>query len=164
MKQIIVAVDNKVPLPEFDFDHELITHDKTSPEELGERIKKATIVLTSATPITKDSIESAPRLKLVACNGTGTDHVDKHALRERGIVLCNVPHASAESVAEHAIALMYAVRRKLPALNQETVEGKAWEHESSGIELLGRPQRLNKNEVVVIIGFGQIGEYMPVLT
>ena len=89
-KHIVVAVDSWVKLPPFDFGHEFIQYDNTSPEELPERIKDATIVLASGTRITREGIENAPRLQLVSVNGTGTDTVDKDALRERGLSLCRV--------------------------------------------------------------------------
>lgn len=74
MKHHIVALDNIVKTPDLNFDYTITTHSGTKPEEVQERIKDATIVITSATNarITKDVVATAPRLQLVACNSTGT--------------------------------------------------------------------------------------------
>lgn len=68
-KHTIVALDSWVSLPALNFEYELIRHVNTSPMELPERMKDATIVVTSATRVTRAGIENAPRLKLIACNG-----------------------------------------------------------------------------------------------
>ena len=91
MKHSVVVVDSWVNPPPLDFDHDFHQYSNTTPDELPERIKDATIVITSSTRITRAGVENAPRLQLVSCNGTGTDHVDKDVIRQRGITLCRVP-------------------------------------------------------------------------
>lgn len=87
-KHTIVALDLSIPLPPLGFEHELIKHDKTSPEELPERMKDATIVLTSAVRITRAAIENAPHLKLINCNGCVT--FDSSCTMHIGLVLRRV--------------------------------------------------------------------------
>lgn len=69
MKHTIVALDSWVPLPPLNFEHELIIHAKTSPEQLPERMKDATIVLATATRITGAAMKNASHLKLINCSG-----------------------------------------------------------------------------------------------
>lgn len=80
----IVAVDGWVKPPPFSFEHDFVQYESTTLVELPERIRDATIVITSATRIPRAGIENAKDLQLVSCNGVGTDHVDHEACRERG--------------------------------------------------------------------------------
>lgn len=156
-KHTIVAVDSWVKPPPFSFDYDLTQYSNTSPEELPERIKDATIVITSATPITGASIENAPKLQLVACNGTGTDHVDKDAIRRRGLSVCKVPAQNTDSVSEHAFALYFAVRRHIVEMNAVAMDGKTWATNNMLALKLGKPPRTNRDETLVVIGYGALG-------
>lgn len=153
-KHTIVALDGWVKLPRLDFDHVYTEYTSTTPDQLPERIKDATIVTTAAQKVTRAGIEAAPHLQLVACNGTGTDHVDKDAIRERGITLCNVPAQNTDSVSEHAFALYYALRRRLPQVHNHTVDG-GWPQ--ALFTKLGPPPRVNAEETLVIVGYGALG-------
>ena len=70
----------------------------------------------------------APRLKMVSVWGTGTDNVDLNAAGMRGVTICNTPGVNAFAVAEHALALMLAVARKITTLDAEMRKGK-WPRE-----------------------------------
>ena len=153
----IVAVDGWVKPPQFDFDHDLTEYDQTSPDQLSERIKYATIVICSGTYITKAGIESSPNLQLIACNGTGTDTIDKETAREHGISVCRVPAQNTDSVSEHAFALYYAIRRHLVEMNAITMDGKTWAGNYLLNKKLGQPPRTNAEETLVVIGYGAIG-------
>ena len=109
----IVSLDNWVQFPQLSIDYEHEQYNRTTPDQLQERIKDATIVIISGTPVTRAAIESASKLELIACNGTGTDHVDKEAGGAYGVAVCKVPAQNADSVSEHAFALYYAIRRRI---------------------------------------------------
>ena len=57
--------------------------------------------------------------KMVSVWGTGTDNIDLHAAGMRGVTVCNTPGVNAFAVAEHALTLMLAVARKIPAIDRE---------------------------------------------
>ncbi|KAF2172900.1 hypothetical protein M409DRAFT_49413 [Zasmidium cellare ATCC 36951] len=157
-KHTIVALDSWVSLPALNFEYELIRHVNTSPMELPERMKDATIVVTSATRVTRAGIENAPRLKLIACNGTGTDHVDKAYARERNITVCHVPAQNTDSVSEHAFALYYAVRRKIIPLHNIAMDGTTWAQDNMLHGRFGPPPRTNSEETLVVVGYGALGK------
>ena len=93
-------------------------------------------------------IDRAERLKVIAKHGAGLDNVDVDAASSRGIVVCNTPGANARSVAEHAIALLFAVRRKLRTADRH-VRGGEWDRgEFVGHELTG--------DTLGLLGFGAI--------
>lgn len=91
-----------------------------NPEELIQRISGAhTIILArSNTRLTNHVLEStAPYLKHIALLGTATDHVALEATRRLGVVVTNTPNSSTVAVAEHALALLFSLARKIPQLD-----------------------------------------------
>ena len=111
----------------------LSTHDLTvsegrplTPEALLERIRDAEIVINirSTSRFTAEVLRECPRLRLISIWGTGTDHVDLEAARERGIRVTNTPGVSAIAVAEHTLSLMMAAARQTAAVDRQVREGK----------------------------------------
>jgi glycerate dehydrogenase len=157
-KYKIVGLDSWVPLPDnLAIPHTTIQYPSTTPQQLPERVKDADIIIISGTPMTRAGIESAPNLKLIACNSTGTDHVDKQAAAERGVAVCRVPARNTDSVSEHAFALYFAVRRRVVKMHEFAMDGGRWGKESP-LSSLGRPPRTNSEEALVVVGYGALGE------
>src|SRR4030095_4347965 len=76
-----------------------------------------------------DGVFAACRdLKMVSVWGTGTDNIDLEAAGRRGITVCNTPGVNAFAVAEHAIALMLTIGRRIPKIDRE-MRGGAWPRE-----------------------------------
>lgn len=140
------------------FDHDAVHFAQTSPEELPGRIEDATILITSSTPISRAGIEGAKDLQLISCMGTGTDHIDKDAARERGVTVCHVPAQNTDSVSEHAFALHYAIRRHIIEMHAIVMDGSTWALNNMLARRLGRPPRTNSEETLVVIGYGALGE------
>ena len=90
-KHHIIALDSWVKVPDFSFPHSLtvITDGTTlsNPSQLSD----ATIAINSQVPVDAALLEHMPKLQLFAATGTGIDHIDRKALRKRGVVLCKVP-------------------------------------------------------------------------
>jgi D-3-phosphoglycerate dehydrogenase len=107
------------------------------------------LVVRSATQVTADLLSAAPKLRLVARAGTGVDNVDVPAATARGIVVVNAPGANSISVAEHAIGLMLALARSVPAADAAMKKGVWDKKRLTGVELRGK--------VLGIIGLGRIG-------
>jgi phosphoglycerate dehydrogenase-like enzyme len=120
-----------------------------SEERLIERMQDAEIALNirSSSKFTAKVFESCPKLRLVSVWGTGTDNIDLAAAAKRGVMVTNTPGVSAFSVAEHALALMLAVARRIPA-QDGAVRGGAWPR-GQGVELRGK--------ILGIVGLGAIG-------
>src|SRR5579859_400586 len=77
----------EITLAEFAFPHELITFDRTSPQETPERIRDADVVITNKVKISADALANASRLRLIAVAATGTDVIDLKTCQSRGIVV-----------------------------------------------------------------------------
>ena len=99
--------------------------------------------------ITREIIESLPKLKLIACRSTGFDHIDLEAARDHNVTVVNVPTYGESTVAEYTFALLLALTRRLPATFQP--EGDEFSREQlRGHDLEGK--------TLGIIGTGHIGQ------
>ena len=95
--------------------------------ELVTRIADADAVINirASTRFSADVLAGCPRLRLISIWGTGTDHVDLHAARARGVAVTNTPAVSAVAVAEHTISLIFAVARQTVTVDR-AVRGGEW--------------------------------------
>ena len=98
--------------------------------ELIKRIGRARVAINiRAHARFSDGVFAACRdLKMVSVWGTGTDNIDLEAAGRRGITVCNTPGVNAFAVAEHAIALMLTIGRRIPKIDRE-MRGGAWPRE-----------------------------------
>ena len=97
---------------------DLTIHENTDTEEKAiERLKNVEIAISACyiAPLNKKVLENVDALKLLVINSTGYDCVDVVTAKSKGIQVANVSGYSTEAVAEHAIALMLAVSKKIPA-------------------------------------------------
>ena len=120
-----------------------------SEDALIERIRDAEVVLNirSSVRFTERVFDACPRLRLISIWGTGTDHVDLAAAARRGVKVTNTPGVSAISIAEHTLALLLAVARRIPQVDAATRAG-GWPRGQS-VQLHGK--------TCGIIGLGAIG-------
>ncbi len=95
------------------FDHVYIEHDATEAHEIVERLRDATVCITNKVPLRADTLAQLPKLKLIAVAATGTDVIDKKAAKEHGIAVVNIRNYAFNTVPEHVIALMFALKRNL---------------------------------------------------
>jgi phosphoglycerate dehydrogenase-like enzyme len=119
------------------------------PEELIRRIGGARCVVNirAHARFTEQVFAACRALTLVSIWGTGTDNIDLDAAGRRGITVTNTPGVNAFAVAEHTLALMLAVGRKIPRIDRE-MRGGAWPREML-TQLLGR--------TLAVFGTGKIG-------
>jgi len=121
-------------------------------EELIERIKDSDVVINirAYTHLTRQVLASCPNLRLISIWGAGTDNVDLESARELGITVTNTPGANALSVAEHTIAILLSLARKIPYLDREVRSGN-WPRVEM-VQLSGK--------VLGLLGLGAIGRHM----
>ena len=121
----------------------------SSEDALIERIGDADAVLNirASSSFRARVFGACPRLRLLSIWGTGTDHVDLEAATLAGVTVTNTPGVSARSIAEHALALLFAVARRIPELDLATHGGK-WPR-GSGVQLYGK--------TCGVIGYGAVG-------
>src|SRR3954468_2422077 len=107
------------------------------------------LAIRSATKVTADLLEAAASLKVIGRAGIGVDNVDIPAATARGIVVMNTPFGNSITTAEHAVAMMFALARDLPAADASTQAGKWEKNRFMGVELTSK--------TLGLIGAGNIG-------
>jgi D-3-phosphoglycerate dehydrogenase len=123
-----------------------------SKEELKERIADYdAIVIRSGTKVTKEIVEagSAGRLKVIGRAGVGVDNIAVETATEKGILVVNSPEANTISAAEHTIAMMLSLSRKIPDANVSLKSGKWDRKKYMGVEVNGK--------VLGVVGLGRVG-------
>ena len=107
------------------------------------------LAIRSMTKVDKDVLAAAKKLKVVARAGIGVDNVDIPAATAAGVIVMNTPFGNSITTAEHAIAMMFALARELPAADVSTQAGKWEKNRFMGVELYGK--------TLGLIGCGNIG-------
>jgi D-lactate dehydrogenase len=99
--------------------------------------------------VTRGVLDALPELKFVATRSTGFDHIDVEACRKRGIVVSNVPSYGENTVAEHTIALLLMLSRKVHQSVLQMRSGRVDLAELTGFDLQGK--------TIGVVGAGRIG-------
>ncbi|MGI8563451.1 MAG: hydroxyacid dehydrogenase [Candidatus Dormibacter sp.] len=109
------------------------------------------IIVRTPSRVGADTIAAAPRLRVISTSGYGTDNIDIPAATEAGVVVVNNPGSAENSVAEHAVALVLALAKKLTWSDAAVRSGQPWDFRGGfeAIELKGR--------TLGVVGFGRIG-------
>lgn len=132
----------------------ITTYDDTPSDEavIIERIKDAEIITFSWITISRAAIDAAPKLKYIISAAVGYNGVDAEYAASKGIKVLNCPTQNAEAVAEHALALMLAVSRRIAESNVELRSG-VWNRANLlGSELGGKKLGL--------VGYGRVGKFI----
>jgi D-3-phosphoglycerate dehydrogenase len=107
------------------------------------------LAIRSATKVTGKILERATALKVIGRAGIGIDNVEIPAATARGIIVMNTPFGNSITTAEHAIAMMMALAREIPAADASTQAGRWEKNRFMGVEITGK--------TLGIIGCGNIG-------
>lgn len=107
------------------------------------------VIVRSGTTVSATAIANASRLKVIARAGIGVDNIDLEAATDAGVIVINAPEGGVGAVAEHTLALAFALVRELPRLDRETRAGR-WPKESFVGDQL-------TDKTIGVIGLGRIG-------
>ncbi|WP_223643534.1 phosphoglycerate dehydrogenase [Planococcus sp. 4-30] len=129
----------------------IVMETNLTPEQLGERIDGFDALLVrSQTQVTRELIEKASNLKIIGRAGVGVDNIDLEAATEHGIIVVNAPDGNTNSAAEHTMAMLMSMARKIPQAFH-ALRNQKWDRKSYvGVEL--------KNKTLGVVGFGRIGQ------
>jgi len=128
---------------------------KTYEELLTKKnLDKDTEILTvfAGSPVTKEIINSLPKLKMIATMSTGYNHIDTKAAKKKKIPVCNVPVYGQNTVAEHAFALILALAKNIFPSVKRVKESNFDFHGLRGSDL--------KDKTLGIVGTGHIGIHL----
>jgi D-3-phosphoglycerate dehydrogenase len=107
------------------------------------------LAIRSASKVTEKILANAKNLKVIGRAGIGVDNVDIPAATAKGIIVMNTPFGNSITTAEHAIALMFALAREIPAADASTQAGKWEKNRFMGVEITAK--------TLGVIGCGNIG-------
>ena len=149
------SVDANVRKP--NFPHTYKEYESTwTPDEIVSRLKDATIAIINKVPMRADVLKQLPKLKLIAVAATGTDVVDKAYCKEHGITVVNIRNYAFNTVPEHVIALIFALRRNLLTYVNDVQNG-VW-NKSSQFCFLTHPISDISGSTLGIVGYGALGK------
>jgi glycerate dehydrogenase len=130
-------------------------YNRSSSHDILKQCQDADIIITNKTPIGKNVIEAAPKLKMIAVTATGFNIVDVAAAKDKKIIVCNVPEYGTFSVAQHTLALLLELSNNVGKHAQNVREGKwvnavDWSYSVTPIIEL-------RDKILGIVGLGKIG-------
>ncbi|HBE78176.1 MAG TPA: hydroxyacid dehydrogenase [Firmicutes bacterium] len=131
---------------------ELVELEDTSPEAIIHVSKDADVLLVTVAKIGRDVISNLQKCKVICRYGVGTDKIDLEAATERGIIVVNVPDFCLNEMAEHTMALLLSLARRLPDMNQKMISGEWNTARLSAMENVSRIA----GKKLGLIGFGNI--------
>jgi glycerate dehydrogenase len=149
-----IAPDVVVRRPSFA--HTWTDYDRTTPEQLVERLRDASIAVVNKVRFQRPAIEALVKLKLIAVAATGTDNIDLKACAERGVVVSNIRGYALHTVPEHAFALILALRRSLFGYRHDVAAGE-WQ-KAAQFCFFNHPINDLHGQRLGIIGEGVIGQ------
>jgi glycerate dehydrogenase len=149
------SVDAKVRRPNFPHSYE--EHQSTwSAEDVVARLKDATIAIINKVPMRAETMKQLPKLKLIAVAATGTDIIDKAYCKDNGITIVNIRNYAFNTVPEHVLALMFALRRNILAYVKDVQNGR-W-NKSQQFCFFDHPIRDIAGSTLGIVGYGALGK------
>ncbi len=121
-----------------------------APDALAGRLRGVHgLAVRSATRVTPALLDSAPDLEVIGRAGIGVDNIDLPAATQRGVTVMNTPSGNTVTTAEHALALLFALARRIPAADRSTQAGKWEKARFMGSEIAGK--------TLGVVGCGNIG-------
>ena len=129
--------------------------DHTPQPDVARVIAGAEVVLVNKLRLTREIIEGAPKLKLIALAATGTNNIDLDAARERGVAVCNLRDYCTASVVQHVFGVLLLLTHKLRDYDA-LVRSGAWQR-GEQFCLLDYPIRELTGRKLGIVGYGTLG-------
>lgn len=158
MEKIVFLERNtfKVKIRRPRFEHAWVDYAETAPHQVVERLHGATIAICNKLPLRAPDLTQLPQLKLIAVAATGVDNIDLLYCKQNGIAVCNARDYAGNSLPEHVLLLMLALRRNLNAYLQDVRAG-VWRG-AKQFCLLDHPIHDLRGATLGIIGYGFLGK------
>ncbi|HMJ26937.1 MAG TPA: D-2-hydroxyacid dehydrogenase [Pyrinomonadaceae bacterium] len=157
----IVFLERKTIAADFrrpNFDHEWIEFAESFQDQVVDRLRGATIAISNKLALREPELSQLPDLRLIAIAATGSDNIDLHYCRAHNIVVSNTRGYAVNSVPEHVLMMILALRRNLLAYRADVRNGM-WQ-QSNQFCLLSHELHDINGSTLGVIGFGSIGKAM----
>ncbi|GBR76192.1 D-3-phosphoglycerate dehydrogenase [Candidatus Termititenax persephonae] len=111
------------------------------------------LIVRSETKVTPKIIKAGRKLKIIGRAGVGVDNIDLPSATEQGIIVVNSPEGNTIAAAEHTLAMMLSMARKIPQAYHTLVKNHQWNRSAfQGVELYGK--------TLGVVGLGKIGSHV----
>ena len=120
------TIPSQIHLKPLSFEHEWVEYDFTTPEQVSERVEEADVVITNKVVLNESNLAGAKKLKLIAVSATGVNNVDVEYCKSKDIAVTNVQGYATQSVPEHVIAMLFALKRNLVGYHKD-IEAGEWQ-------------------------------------
>nr|WP_298139137.1 2-hydroxyacid dehydrogenase [uncultured Pseudomonas sp.] len=134
---------------------ELQVHDRSTPEQVIERLQGAQVAISNKVPLDASVFAACPELKLVLVAATGSNNIDLKAASELGVTVCNCQGYGTPSVAQHTLMLLLALATRLPDYQRAIREGR-WQ-QAQQFCLLDFPIVELEGKTLGLLGHGELG-------
>jgi glycerate dehydrogenase len=161
MKIVILDKENfLMDFPPLSIDCEWVEYPHTSPEEVIPHLQDADIAITHKVKLEGRHFAQLPRLKMVSTNSTGYDTINADDCKRYHITLCNVRDWCTNSVVEHILSFIFALKRNIIPYNTAIRQGE-WQRFSKGsYVVLYPPQSEIAGSTIGIFGHGVLGAHL----
>jgi len=149
------TLPNELVKKELKFDNAQFVSEELSSKNIDNFIDTEILICRVNSKIDKKVLDKLKNLKMIQLMSTGFNNVNIAECKKRNIKVCNIPSYSSEGVAEHSMALLFALSRKIIKCNKALKECKVNMPELIGFQL--------KNKTIGILGTGRIGIHMAKL-
>lgn len=156
---IVVLEGINTHLPSFDFPHTIKIYPRTSPSQIAERIKDASIVIVCILPIKQSDLVYAPHLGILAVMAVGISWVDKAAFATHSVTVTNCPAGNVLAVSEHFLGLYFASRKRIVQVHNTITTTNEWHEKGTLTKLWSDRIPLGVNqETLGVLGYGTLGK------
>lgn len=150
-----MALGDDIDMTVFDKLGRVTIYERTSPDEVLERLKDADALLTNKVIIGAEQMDKLPRLKYIGINATGTNNIDIAYAAKKNIAVTNVKSYSTDSVVQHTFALLFYVYEKLKSYDDFVKQGEYCDY--GCFTYFGEKFAELSGKTWGIIGLGEIG-------
>ncbi|NAZ68251.1 D-2-hydroxyacid dehydrogenase [Vibrio toranzoniae] len=155
------TIPSQIYLKPLSFEHLWVEYDFTSPEQVSERVEDADVVITNKVVLNESNLAQAQQLKLIAVSATGVNNVDVDYCNEKNIAVANIQGYATQSVPEHVIAMLFALKRNLVGYHQD-IEAGAWQKDKQFC-FFTHPIQDVAGSTFGIMGSGSLGQATAIL-
>lgn len=155
------TIPSQISLKALGFAHEWVEYDFTQPNQVAERIADAEIVITNKVVLNASNLSSASRLRFIAVSATGVNNIDLEFCQSNGISVSNIQGYATQSVPEHVIAMLFALKRNLKGYHQD-IERDVWQRDKQFC-FFTHPIQDIAGSTLGIFGSGSLGQATGVL-
>ncbi|MGD8117197.1 D-2-hydroxyacid dehydrogenase [Vibrio sp. TRT 29B02] len=150
------TIPTQIELPSLPFPHHWVEYDFTAPALVVERAHQAEVIITNKVVLDSNILSQLTNLKLVAISATGFNNVDIDYCQQHGIAVTNVQGYATQSVPEHVIAMMFALKRNLKGYHNDIAAGE-WQRNKQFC-FFTHPISDTAGSTMGVIGSGALGQ------